>query len=97
MGTVTKRTLAVSVAEATGCRKGEAALMVDKLFEGMREILSQGNRIEIRGFGVFRVMDVKAKPEARNPRTGEAVHVPRRRKTHFRPGKDLKEALHQPT
>ncbi|MGB0603832.1 MAG: HU family DNA-binding protein, partial [Candidatus Latescibacterota bacterium] len=40
------------------------------------------------------VKDTKPKPAARNPRTGEVVYVPARRKTHFKPGKQLKEALH---
>ena len=96
MTTVTKRDLAHSVAEHTGCRKIMAMKMVDILFESMRETLSQGNRIEIRGFGVFQVKDTKPKPAARNPRTGEIIHVPARRKTHFKPGLLLKEALHMP-
>ena len=50
-------------------------------------------RVEIRDFGVFEVKQTKAKPQARNPRTNELVYVPARRKTHFRPGKQLKEAL----
>ena len=68
--------------------------MVDSLFEAMRDTLIEGNRIEIRGFGVLEVKDTKPKPAARNPRTGEVVYVPARRKTHFKPGKQLKEALH---
>ena len=68
--------------------------MVDALFEGMRETLIEGNRIEIRGFGVLDVRDTKPKPAARNPRTGEIVYVPARRKTHFKPGLLLKRALY---
>ena len=69
--------------------------MVDSLFVAMRDSLTQGNRIEIRGFGVFQVKDTRPKPAARNPRTGEIIYVPARRKTHFKPGRLLKEALHQ--
>ena len=43
---------------------------------------------------VIEVKDTKPKPAARNPRTGEVVYVPARRKPHFKPGKQLKEALH---
>ena len=53
-------------------------------------------RIEIRDFGVFEVKTTKAKPKARNPKTGEIVYVPPRRKTHFKPGKLLKEELKKP-
>ena len=94
MATITKKDLARSVADAIGCKNNLTLQMVDSLFEAMRETLIEGNRIEIRGFGVLEVKDTKPKPAARNPRTGEVVYVPARRKTHFKPGKQLKEALH---
>lgn len=53
-------------------------------------------RIEIRDFGVLEVKKTKAKPKARNPKTGEIIYVPARRKTHFRAGKLLKEAMKKP-
>ena len=95
MATITKKDLARSVADAIGCKNNLTLEMVDSLFEAMRETLIEGNRIEIRGFGVLEVKDTKPKPAARNPRTGEVVYVPARRKTHFKPGRLLKEALHQ--
>ena len=95
MSTITKKDLALLVSQS-GCKKNLAAKMVDSLFVAMRDSLIQGNRIEIRGFGVFQVKDTRPKPAARNPRTGEIIYVPARRKTHFKPGRLLKEALHQP-
>ena len=83
------------VSQSTACKKNLAAKMVDSLFVAMRDSLIDGNRIEIRGFGVFQVKDTRPKPAARNPRTGEIIYVPARRKTHFKPGRLLKEALHQ--
>ena len=53
-------------------------------------------RIEIRDFGVFEVKKTMAKPKARNPKTGEIIYVAARRKTHFKPGKLLKEVMKQP-
>ncbi len=94
MTTVTKKDLAKVVASTIGCTNHLTLQMVDSLFEAMRDSLVQGDRIEIRGFGVLEVKDTKPKPAARNPRTGEIVFVPARRKTHFKPGKHLKEALH---
>lgn len=94
--TTTKKDLALAVAEATDCKKSAAAEMVDSLFKAMRQSLIDGNRIEIRGFGVFEVKKTKPKPAARNPRTGQIIYVPARRKTHFKPGKLLKEELHRP-
>ena len=92
--TITKKELANQVATSTGTKKTTVHEMVDSLFTAMREQLIEGNRIEIRGFGVLETKATKPKPKARNPRTGEIVYVPARRKTHFRPGKRLKEALH---
>ena len=94
MSTITKKDLALLVSQS-GCKKILAAKMVDSLFVAMRDSLIQGNRIEIRGFGVFQVKDTRPKPAARNPRTGEIIYVPARRKTPFKPGRLLKEALHQ--
>ena len=95
MPTITKKELALLVSEHASCKKNVAAKMVDSLFSVMRDSLIEGNRIEIRGFGVFQVKDTRPKPAARNPRTGEIIYVPARRKTHFKPGRLLKEALHQ--
>ena len=92
--TITKRDLANLTAESTGTKKLLALQVVDSIFEAMREALIEGNRIEIRGFGTFTVKDTKPKPKARNPRTGEIIYVPGRRKTHFKPGKALREGLH---
>jgi len=94
--TTTKKDLALVVAKDTDCKKSLAAKMVDSVFTAMRKSLINGDRIEIRGFGVFEVKDTRPKPAARNPRTGDVIYVPARRKTHFKPGKLLKEALHRP-
>lgn len=90
---MTKKELTHAVAESTGISRLAAHDMVDSLFEAMREALIEGNRIEVRGFGVLETRDTKPKPAARNLRTGEVVYVPARRKTHFKPGKELKRAL----
>jgi nucleoid DNA-binding protein len=94
--TTTKKDLALEVSKETGCKKSLASQMVDSIFSAMRQSLINGDRIEIRGFGVFQVKDTRPKPAARNPRTGDVIFVPARRKTHFKPGKLLKEALHRP-
>lgn len=93
--TMTKRDLARAVAQEAGGTAALALAIVDALFAGMRVHLIEGNRIEIRGFGVLDVKDAAAKPQARNPRTGEITPVPARRKAHFRPGKLLAQGLHK--
>ena len=94
--TTTKRDLTRAVAQEIGCTAALAGEMVDALFADMREQLEEGNRIEVRGFGVFTVKDTKPKPKALNPRTGEHVYVPARRKAHFKPGKLLTFGASEP-
>ena len=94
--TTTKKDLALRISEKLGVKKQLAYEVVDTLFKAMRESLIQGNRIEIRGFGVLGVKDTKPKPAARNPRTGEIVYVPARKKSYFKAGILIKKALHQP-
>ena len=72
---------------------------VESVFTAVRELLKTADpeiRIEIRTFGIFEIKQTKEKPQARNPKTGEIVVVPPRRKTHFKPSKFLKEFLQIP-
>jgi len=94
--TTTKKDLALRISEQLGVKKQLAYEVVDTLFKAMRESLIQGNRIEIRGFGVLGVKNTKPKPAARNPRTGEIVYVPARNKSYFKAGVLIKKTLHQP-
>ncbi len=99
MRTVTKKEVAKRVAKAMGQKIYVTEEFVNIVFESLREILAEADpeiRIEIRDFGVFEVKETKPKPKARNPRTGEIIYVPARRKTHFKPGKLLKDILKKP-
>ena len=95
MRTVTKADLARVLARDSGCTRTLARQLVDALFEAMTDTIIRGDRIEIRGFGVWEVKDTRAR-RARNPRTGDAVEVPARRKVAFKPGRLIKEALSRP-
>jgi integration host factor subunit beta len=99
MKTFIKKDVVELVMERTGYKQPEVAKTVDAIFGVLRDVMAASTpecRIEIRDFGVFEVKRTKAKPKARNPKTNEIVYVPPRRKTHFKPGKMLKEALRQP-
>ena len=94
--TYTKKDVVRRTAEALDTKLVDTAEIVDGVFMVLREMLSESDpriRIEIRHFGVFEVKPTKAKPKARNPRTNEEVYVPARRKTHFKPGRLLKERM----
>jgi len=97
--TYTKKDVAVRVARSSMEKVSVAEKWVDRVFVALREIMTSANpelRIEIRDFGVFEVKRTKAKPKARNPRTGDIIFVPARRKTHFKPSKLLKSFLQRP-
>jgi DNA-binding protein HU-beta len=76
------------VAEKTGVPKMKAEQAVDALFQSMKEALTRGERIELRGFGVF-VVKPRKRGVGRNPRTGEEVAIPSGKTIRFKPGKEL--------
>src|SRR6266508_4383054 len=68
--------------------KVKAEVAVDAVFDAMRLSMQRGDRIELRGFGVFQVKPRK-RGIGRNPRTGKEVRIPPGRTIRFKPGKDL--------
>ena len=97
--TIAKKDVSKRTAQIAGEKIYVTEKIVDGVFQALREFISEANpevRIEIRDFGVLEVKKTKAKPKARNPKTGEVIFVPARRKTHFRAGKLLKEVLKTP-
>ncbi|NKB87852.1 MAG: integration host factor subunit beta [Acidobacteria bacterium] len=76
------------IAAESGITKVQAERAVERVIEAVKASLARGERIELRGFGVF---EVKRRKEGvgRNPRTGEEVIVPSARTTRFKPGKQL--------
>ncbi|MBN1998893.1 integration host factor subunit beta [candidate division KSB1 bacterium] len=97
--TITKKDVSKRTAKIVGEKIYLTEKVVDGVFQALREFMQEADpevRIEIRDFGVFEVKKTKAKPKARNPKTGEIIFVPPRRKTHFKAGKLLKESLKTP-
>ncbi|MGA9993041.1 MAG: HU family DNA-binding protein [Thiobacillaceae bacterium] len=68
--------------------------VVFEMFNALRDSLAGGNRVEIRGFGVF-TLNYRAPQQARNPMTGEIVAVRGKCVLHFKPGKELRERVLQ--
>ena len=71
-----------------GLTKVKAEQAVDTIFSMMRQALQRGERIELRGFGVFQIKPRK-KGIGRNPRTGKEVKIPPGKTIRFKPGKNL--------
>jgi integration host factor subunit beta len=90
---MTKSALIDKVAEKVeGLTRKQTEIIVDTVFEGIKDALAKGEKIEIRGFGNFRLKQRRPR-RARNPKTGEGVDVPSKRVLHFKVGKALKDAL----
>jgi integration host factor beta subunit len=91
---MTKAELVDQVAEETGFTKKDSADIVNAFLDIIIKSLSEGQGIEIRGFGSFKVKK-RNERVARNPRTGESVTVPSKSVPVFKPSKDLKALISQ--
>jgi integration host factor beta subunit len=90
---MTKSVLIEKVSEKVeGLTRSQTEIVVETVFESIKKALMSGEKIEIRGFGNFRLKNRNPR-KARNPKTGESVDVPGKKVLYFKVGKALKEAL----
>src|SRR4029453_10648330 len=89
---MTKAELVEDVARAAELTKKDAERLVEIVFESIIETLNHGEKIELRGFGSFRVRE-RGGRGGRNPKTGDPVSIPAKRVPYFKPGKELKELI----
>lgn len=90
---MTKAQLIERVSERTsGLTKHQTELIVNAIFNSIKEALYRGDKIEIRGFGSFRLRQRRMR-EGRNPKTGTTVSVPSKKVPFFKAGKELKELV----
>ena len=91
---MTKADLVDKVADEAEMTKKDAEQLVEIILESIVTTLNKGEKIELRGFGSFRVRERNAR-KGRNPKTGEPVDIPAKRVAYFKPGKDLKDIINQ--
>src|SRR5205814_4947127 len=89
---MTKADLVEEVAKVTELTRKDSEVIVDTLFESVIKALKTGDKLEVRGFGSFRVRQRNARV-GRNPKTGEKVEVPAKRVPYFKPSKELKDLI----
>ncbi len=90
---MTKSVLIEKVSERVeGLTRNQTEIVVNTVFESIKKALMKGEKVEIRGFGNFR-LKTRNPRKARNPKTGESVEVPGKKVLHFKVGKELKEAI----
>jgi integration host factor subunit beta len=91
---MTKADLVEVVARAADLTKKDAEVVVEEVFAAIIESLNRGEKIELRGFGSFRIRQRNPR-RGRNPKTGDAVDIPAKAVPYFKPGKELRELINQ--
>jgi len=89
---MTKADLVEEVSRVTELTRKDSEVIVDTLFDSVIKALKTGDKLEVRGFGSFRVRQRNARV-GRNPKTGEKVEVPAKRVPYFKPSKELKDLI----
>lgn len=87
-----KTELIDAVAGATGETKTLVSDTVDAILDQITKALQRGDRVQLTGFGTFEVRRRKAR-QARNPQTGQPIHVPAQNTPAFKAGKTLKDSV----
>jgi nucleoid DNA-binding protein len=87
-----KQEVVAKIAQDTGMTKTAAAAAVDSLIGSITKSLKKGDSVSFVGFGTFKTSNRKART-ARNPQTGDAIKIPKRRVPRFTAGKALKQAV----
>jgi integration host factor subunit beta len=89
---MTKAELVEEVARVSELTKKHSEVIVNTVFDSIVEALRKDEKIELRGFGSFRIRQRRSR-QGRNPKTGDKVDVPAKRIPYFKPGKELKELI----
>ena len=89
---MTKAALVEEVARVADLTKKHSEVIVDAVVQSIIDALHRGEKIELRGFGSFRLRRREPR-KGRNPKTGDRVDVPSKRVPYFKPGKELKELI----
>lgn len=89
---MTKADLVEEVSRVSDLTKKHSEIIVDTVFKSIITSLRNGEKIELRGFGSFRLRQRDSR-RGRNPKTGDRVDVPPKQVPYFKPGKDLKELI----
>jgi integration host factor subunit beta len=89
---MTKAELVEKVAEKIQLTKKQTEAVVNIMLACITEALSEGDKVELRGFGSFRIRNRNPR-EGRNPKTGDTVQIPAKRVPFFKAGKELREMV----
>jgi nucleoid DNA-binding protein len=91
-GLMNKQEVVAKIAKDTGITKTAAAGAIESIIDGITRSLKKGDSVSFVGFGTFKISNRKART-ARNPQTGAAIKIPKRRVPRFSAGKAFKQAV----
>jgi integration host factor subunit beta len=91
---VTRAELVEDVAHQANLTRKQSEVIVEAVFGSILDSLRHGDKIELRGFGSFRIRQRRSR-SGRNPKTGAGVLVPPRKVPYFKPGKELRELMNR--
>ena len=94
--TVTKVDLIEEVLTLGGLTRRDAETLVEAVFDSVTAAIQRGDKMEVRGFGSFRIRERKPRT-GRNPKTGAKVEIPAKRVPYFKPSKELRDRLNPAT
>lgn len=89
---MTKTDLIQSVSEKTGFTKKDITHVIDTVFDSIQEALSNGEKVQLVGFGNFEIRE-RAARQGRNPQTGEVIEIAASKVPAFKAGKSLREGI----
>jgi len=89
---MTKAELVEEVARVSELTKKHSEIIVNTVFDSIVDALRKDEKIELRGFGSFRIRQRRSR-QGRNPKTGDKVDVPAKRIPYFKPGKELRDLI----
>ncbi len=89
---MTKADLVEEVSQIGDLTRRDGEVIVDTIFDSVVGALKSGDKIEIRGFGSFRIRQRQPRI-GRNPKTGSRVEVPAKRVPYFKPSKELRDLV----
>jgi integration host factor subunit beta len=91
---MTKADLVEEVSRVSDLTKKHSEIIVDTVVKSVIDALHRGEKIELRGFGSFRLRRREPR-RGRNPKTGDRVDVPPKKVPYFKPGKELKDLINR--
>ncbi|MCK4994094.1 MAG: integration host factor subunit beta [Candidatus Omnitrophica bacterium] len=89
---MTKKDIVLKIATETKMKQQDIKKVVQKALDSIIDSLVNGNTVELRNFGIFKVKSRRGRT-GRNPRTGEIVPVPPKRVVVFKPGLEMKKLV----